>query len=122
MEAEPKLKLLHILVRDIDFMYTWHEYLNRGEFKKDLTGSNPLLFITSVWILYRFGESRILQLEIKDKKLSKGEWQVYNMNDPFFSFSCNDGAEFMENFEHNLHIEFGKLHHVKTVPINGKIN
>ena len=122
METEPKLKLLHILGRYIDFMYTWHEYLDKAEFTKDLTGPNPLLFITSVWILYRFGERRILQLEIKDKKLSKGEWQVYNMNEPFFSFSCSDGAEFMENFEYNLHIELGKLPRIKTVPTKAGYN
>ena len=104
MEKELKLTLLHILVRDIDLVYTWREYLTKSEFTNDLKGDNPLLFITSMWILYRFGQGRILQLEIKDKKIPIGEWQVYNMNKPFFSFSCINGEEFMENFERDLNI------------------
>ena len=115
-----KLKLLHILVRDMDLMFTWHEYLSKREFTKDLKGSNPLLFITSIWILYRFGKGRILQLEIKDKKGLNGEWQVYNMNKPFFSFTCSNGAEYMKNFERNLNIELGKLPLIKTVPTKDK--
>ncbi len=108
METIPKLRLLHILVRDIEFIYTWHEYLSKREFTRHLRESNPLMFVASIWILYRLGQDRVLQLEIKDRKEPVPGWEVYNMNKPFFSFTCINGDEFIKTFERNLYKELAK--------------
>jgi hypothetical protein len=41
---------------------------------------------------------------------SQDKWDVYNMDKLFFSFTCKNGRDFINVFEHKLNLELEKQH------------
>jgi hypothetical protein len=41
---------------------------------------------------------------------SQHKWDVYNMDKLFFSFTCEDGRDFINVFEQQLNLELEKQH------------
>ena len=112
-----KPKLLHILVHDKAFFYTYTECQGKSDFQNYLR-HKPLGLITTIWILYRLSKGQVLQLEVKKRKDDK--WEVYQMNNKLFEFTFRNSKKFMTTFEEHLTTWLEKQTFIRTKPPAGK--
>lgn len=108
MNIEHNLRLVHILVPDESY-FGWHEYLTKAEFTHYLRIHSPLINFRLTRIVYRSGKNLILQFDIKSASGLTAGFDVYNMDELFFSFNCSKGEDFMKIFEKRLKEELPKL-------------
>ena len=105
---ETKLKIIYVLVNYQSSKEPNQEYWTTRQFNTSLR-SNPLSSINSIYISYKLNEDYNLNLKIEHGN-SQDKWDVYNMDKLFFSFTCKDGRDFINVFEHQLNLELGKQH------------
>jgi hypothetical protein len=59
----------------------------------------------------------VLKIKLKNDDSSGNlQWQVYHMDEPFFSFVCNEKKSFMKFFEEHLRKELEKRPFIRTKP------
>ena len=105
---ETKLKIIYILVNYQSSKEPNQEYWTIRQFNYSLR-SYPLSSIYSIYISYKLNEDYNLNLKIEHGN-SQDKWDVYNMDKLFFSFTCKDGRDFINVFEHRLNLELEKQH------------
>jgi len=105
---ETKLKIVYILVNYQSSKEPDQEYWTKRQFNTSLR-SNPLSSINSIYISSKLNEDYNLNLKIEHSN-SQDKWDVYNVEKLFFSFTCKDGRDFTNVFEHQLNLELAKQH------------
>ena len=105
---ETKLKIISILVNYQSSKEPNQEYWTTRQFNSSLH-SYPLSSISSISISYKLDEDYTLNLKIEHGN-SQDKWDVYNIDKLFFSFTCKDGRDFTNVFEHQLNLELAKQH------------
>jgi hypothetical protein len=105
---ETKLKIVYILVHYQSSNEPNKEYWTTRQFNTSLR-SQSLSSISSINISYKLNEEYNLNLKIVHG-ISQHKWDVYNGDILFFSFTCKNGRDFINIFNHKFNLELGKQH------------
>ena len=111
---ETKLRITCIFVNYQSSKEPNQEYWTTRQFNTSLH-SHPFSSITSIYITYKLNEDYNLILKIEHSN-SQDKWDVYNMDKLFFSFTCKDGRDFINVFEHQLNLELEKQNKKSSGP------